>query len=542
MQNSQFDELIKSIQALADAKQFVPALEKLDALITLNKKNHYLYNMRGVINLQRTKFDLSMKDLKKAIQLKPDYAVAHSNLGSLHRTMRNISEAEDCFHRAYSIDDQDKNTLINYGNLLQSERRYLVANEIYAKLIKLFPGDAMANALYGSSLVELNRIEEAIAYQEKSASIEPGSHIYNLIGLSYMYLGSQDRAEEFFKQSIEENILNISAYYHLSDLKNFEFNDAEWNFLCGIKTQLPDEDQVLLNYTLANIYRKRGNHKEEMKCLHEGSSLQYKLTPYDHSKRSEYFNKIKQFYSASQDQYAITEDSGLRLIFIVGMPRSGTSLLEQLISNHKDVHGAGERNELGAYLNRVIEGGGPLRKKISKLKCARINYLKTVRSLTEKKIIIDKLPENFMYCGFIEKLFPEAKVIHLSRRPLATTFSIYQQKFEHPGMSYSFNMESIIKYYELYREFIDYWRASSINFLDISYEDLVTSPKKIVGDIFNYLDLDFNETMLHTAINKRSIMTASVNQVREKIHTGSISNWETYREYIGPLVSYFEPN
>ena len=137
MQNSQFDELIKSIQALADAKQFVPALEKLDALITLNKKNHYLYNMRGVINLQRTKFDLSMKDLKKAIQLKPDYAVAHSNLGSLHRTMRNISEAEDCFHRAYSIDDQDKNILINYGNLLQSERRYLVANEIYAKLIDL---------------------------------------------------------------------------------------------------------------------------------------------------------------------------------------------------------------------------------------------------------------------------------------------------------------------------------------------------------------------------------------------------------------------
>lgn len=540
MQNSQFDALITSIQAHVDAKQFVLALNKLEALIAHNKKSHYLFNMRGVINLQRTKFDLSMKDLKKAIQLKPDYAVAHSNLGSLHRAMGNISEADNCFRRAYNIDPQDKNTLINYGNLLQSGRRFLEASEIYKRLIQVSPEDAMANALYGSSLVELKRIEEAITYQEKSASIEPGSHIYSLIGLSYMYLGNQDKAEAFFKQSIEKNNLNISSYYYLSDLKNFEFNDDEWNFLCSITTQLTDEDQILLKFTLANGYRKRGNRREEMRCLHEGSALQNKLTPYDHYTNSQYSNKIKQFYDVSHDQYTVTGDSGLKLIFIVGMPRSGTSLLEHLISNHNDVYGAGELTELGAALNKAIEDKGPLRKKISKLKCARTNYLNHIISLTEKKIIIDKLPDNFKYCGFIKKLFPEATIIHLSRRPLATLFSVYQQKFEHPAMSYSYDMRSIIQYYELYLDLMNYWRASGIIFLDISYEDLVTSPKKIIGDIFNHLDLDFNETMLQTTANKRSVLTASVNQVREKIHTGSISSWEAYREYIGPLVNYFE--
>lgn len=542
MQTTQLSEILKSIYVLAENNQYPLAIEKLDTLISHNKKNHYLYNMRGVIHLQHNQLDLSEKDLKKSKKIKPDFAAAHSNLGILYRTQGRVTEAENCFRRAIKIDTQDVNTRLNLASLLNSERQFIQANKIYKELIELIPEDAQVNTLYGNSLVELNNIEEAIIFLKKAASIKPESNIFNDIGLCYMYLGEEKKAEEFYYKSIELDDLNLKAYYNLSGLKNHKFNENKIDFLCKIGDKLDEEDNVLRCFVLADIYRKNGDCIEEMRCLHEGNKIQYKNHPYEHRRRVDYFNKIKIIYDKSKDELDIKEESDIKLIFIVGMPRSGTTLLEHLISNHESVYGAGELTVIGSKLKNIIENNYPAKKIISELRLLRNEYLNSLRALTDKRIIIDKLPDNFMYSGFIQKLFPEATIIHLSREPLANSLSIYQQKFESRDLAYAFDMQAIIKFYELYRDLMAYWRTRMVNFMEVSYEDLVTVPNKTVGDIFNHLDLNYSENILTTKANKKFVKTASVNQVREKIHTQSIRGWEKYKEFIGPLASYFQPN
>ena len=153
MQTTQLSEILKSIYVLAENNQYPLAIEKLDTLISHNKKNHYLYNMRGVIHLQHNQLDLSEKDLKKSKKIKPDFAAAHSNLGILYRTQGRVTEAENFFRRAIKIDTQDVNTRLNLASLFYSERQFIQANKIYKELIELIPEDAQVNTLYGNSLV-----------------------------------------------------------------------------------------------------------------------------------------------------------------------------------------------------------------------------------------------------------------------------------------------------------------------------------------------------------------------------------------------------
>jgi hypothetical protein len=232
--------------------------------------------------------------------------------------------------------------------------------------------------------------------------------------------------------------------------------------------------------------------------------------------------------------------SDIKPIFIVGMPRSGTSLVEQIISSHKDVHGAGEllnfRNILSPILdNHLSENRKSFLKK--DFLSIRQEYLDSLASLkTDEKIITDKMPMNFRLLGFILSAIPEAKIVHLKRDPIATCWSNYNHYFT-AGNGFSFNQEDLAKFYNLYLEIMDLWHELFPNKIyDLCYEDLTMNQENETRNLLKYCDLKWDKNCLDFHKNKRGVLTASSAQVRKKIYQGSSEAWKQYEKYLEPLI------
>jgi hypothetical protein len=232
----------------------------------------------------------------------------------------------------------------------------------------------------------------------------------------------------------------------------------------------------------------------------------------------------------------------IKPIFIVGMPRSGTSLLEQILSNHPLVFGAGEVNTLhSSFLNLFspeIEG----KSLFDKLQKIRILYLDHLSIMTEKRIITDKLPLNFMWIGFIAYMFPTAKIIHITRDPIATCFSIYKTLFSNGSLNFSYDENDIIEFYKLYEDIMQFWiKHLPDNLFTIRYEDLVDNPKTAIQKVFSYIDLSYDGNILDIENNTRSVTTASDLQIRDKIYKNSSKSWMEYEKNLQKFTQAFSP-
>ena len=223
------------------------------------------------------------------------------------------------------------------------------------------------------------------------------------------------------------------------------------------------------------------------------------------------------------------------------MPRSGTSLVEQIISSHNEVFGAGELEVLAEFSVEEL-------KKYFSLKdvkfpdesflSIRKNYLNSIDKLdTSKKIITDKMPLNFRFIGFILGAFPEAKIVHLNRDARATCWSIYKYFFKSDGHGFAHNFEDLFSYYSLYLNLMDFWREIYPNKIyDISYESLTTNQEVETRKLLKYCNLEWDENCLSFHKNKRAVKTTSALQVRQKMYQGSSEAWKKYESFIKPLV------
>jgi hypothetical protein len=240
-------------------------------------------------------------------------------------------------------------------------------------------------------------------------------------------------------------------------------------------------------------------------------------------------------------EHPVNNNSAIQPIFIVGMPRSGTSLLEQIISSHNKVFGAGELEYMRDIISPIFENYiTSNKKKIQKddLLLIRQKYLDSLSSLNiNENIIIDKMPLNFRLIGFIFASFPEAKIIHIKRDAIATCWSNYKHYFpKGNGFTHSYN--DLVEYYSLYIELMDYWHKLFPNKIyDISYEKLTKNQIQETKNLLKYCDLKWDENCLNFHHNKRPVLTASSSQVRQNIYQGSSDIWKKYESYIEPLVN-----
>ena len=340
-----------------------------------------------------------------------------------------------------------------------------------------------------------------------------------------------------------------AAYFHLSQIIKFKKNDPIIAEMCAILDQqdLDIVDRINLYFALAKVYEDIGDTDRQFQMLDLGNSLRKNSLNYDITRDQHLFTRIKEAFNPAPAILKLNSSNKSKLIpiFILGMPRSGTSLVHQILDSHSKVHGAGELNYLNQAVFPFIKANNNLDKNgfsNKDLINIRNKYLDSIRNLNvNEDFIVDKMPINFRYTGFILSAIPEAKIIHIKRDSMATCWSIYKYFFT--GNAYSFNQQDIADYYGFYKDIMKFWsRLFPNKIYSLNYENLTNNQQSETKKILDYCDLEWDENCLNFHKNKSSVKTTSSMQVRQKMYQGSSEKWKKYESYLLPLIKGLTKN
>ena len=534
---------IQSVFALYSNGQIQEALDAVETLTKDYPNESLLYNISGACYKQIGQLEEAFKSFQKAVDLKPDYAEAQYNLGVTIHELGQMDSAIKCYERALAIQHAYPNAHNNLGQILLESGQPDAAMNHFEWAVAYQPEFSEAHNNLGSSLLALRQVNTAVTHYEKAIAIKPDYQLaYNNLGIAYQRLGEIDKAFKSFERALAIKSDYAKAHHNLSSLKKYTKSDkqiVEMESLLSIK-DLSQSDRIFICFALAKAYEDLGKQEELFKVLHEGNQLRKKELKYSIEKSENHNSIIKKLFNSSPKPLS-NQASTIRPIFIVGMLRSGTSVVEQIISSHHEVYGAGELKNLTQIIIPILrEHLTDDKKKLSKktFLSIRKQYLESLsRFNTSENVITDKWPLNFRSIGFILSAIPEAKIIHLKRDARATCWSIYKHYFSDTGNGWAYNFDDLAEFYKLYSELMRYWHEMFPGKVyDISYEDLTTNQEDETRKLLEYCELEWDQNCLDFHKNKRAVDTASVLQVRQKMYQGSSEAWKEHEEYLLPLI------
>ena len=297
---------------------------------------------------------------------------------------------------------------------------------------------------------------------------------------------------------------------------------------------ISEEQRCHINFGLAKACEDLGDFEQALAHYSEGNVLRKKILNYDINQDVELFKKIKANHSKIM-KYSLAPDKlskGPKPIFTVGMPRSGTTLVEQIISSHPIVTGAGELSFAPQFGAAVAKGSSELN--YEAVQNFRTRYLTKLMSVSKgNSIVTDKMPQNFLYLGLIAAAFPEAKIVHVNRNPAAVCWSNYKQYFFSKHIGYCYAIDDVISYHKLYKNLMEFWENSlSKRIYNLDYEILTANQESETHELIDYLGLDWDERCISPQDNTRSVATASNLQVRKKMYRGSSQQWKKYVPFL----------
>ena len=544
---SQLDLIIK----LYSSGQIQDALSSLELLINDYPHDPSLFNIRGACLKASNQMESAVDSFKNAINIKPDYAEAYFNLGITLQELNKPNEAIKYYENAISIKPAYPIAHNNLGIIFLGLSQLDSAAEHFNWAISYNPEFAEAHNNLGATLQQSMEFDESIKHYLKATTINPNyTQAFNNLGIIHQTLGHKDEAIKYFQKATSLAPNYASAYFNLSRIKTFLPDDIQISQMQSLVTKnLNMTEKIYLNFALAKAYEDLEKKDDLFKFLNQGNQLCKEKTNYSIENDKQKHALIQKIFSSPKYLSAIKANEGLkdklkskRPIFIIGMPRSGTTLVEQIISSHKKVYGADEMNTLSDLISEILKNFSSNNTYEFNTKTSlsiRHKYLSELSNLNvSENIITDKWPLNFQYVGFILSAFPEAKIIHLKRDARATCWSIYKYYFDSKGNGYSFDQEDLAKYYGLYSEMMAFWHELFPNKIyDISYEDLTTNQEEETRKLLEYCDLDWDKNCLNFHKNERAVKTASALQVREKMYQGSSDVWKEYEAYLKPLLN-----
>ena len=326
-------------------------------------------------------------------------------------------------------------------------------------------------------------------------------------------------------------------------LKKFRSQDEQYLKMVelSLDKNISEEQRCHINFGLAKACEDLGDYEQAYTYYGEGNVLRKKLLGYDINQDIDLFRKIK-FNYPRIERNSLEPDKlskNLMPVFIVGMPRSGTTLVEQILSSHTRVTGAGE-------LDFVEEFGKDLATGITAVNNRsmlnfREKYLDEMKKVSNGKFIVtDKMPQNFIFIGLLAAAFPEAKIIHVKRDPAAVCWANYKQYFASKNIGYCYAIDDIISYHELYENLMKFWtNALNKRIYELNYELLTVNQENETRKLIEYLCLDWDENCLSPQNNPRSVATASNLQVRQEVYQGSSEQWKKYQPFLDGAFDCF---
>jgi len=534
---------VQSVFALYSNGQIQEALDSVETLIKDYPDEPLLYNISGACYKEIDKLEMACKSFEKAVDLKPDYAEAQYNLGVTLRELGQVDAAIKSYEKALANQHAYPNAHNNLGQILLQSGQPDAAMDHFEWAVAYQPEFFEAHNNLGSSLLALGQVNTAVTHYEKALEIKPDYQLArNNLGIAYQRLGEIDKAFKSFERAQTVKSDYAQAHYNLSVLKKYTKNDKQIVEMESLLSNqdLSQSDRIFICFALAKAYEHLGKKDELFKVLHEGNQLRKKELNYTIEK-SENHNAIIEKLFNSNPKALSNQVSTIRPIFIVGMLRSGTSLVEQIISSHHEVYGAGELKNLRQIIIPILrEHLTDDKKKLSEktFLSIRQKYLESLsRFNASENVITDKWPLNFRSIGFILSAIPEAKIVHLKRDARAVCWSIYKHYFSDTGNGWAYNFEDLSEFYKLYSELMRFWHEMFPGKVyDISYEDLTTNQEDETRKLLEYCELEWDKNCLDFHKNKRTVETASVLQVQQKMYQGSSEVWKEYEEYLQPMI------
>ena len=490
-------------------KNYFKAEQYLKKII-INNNSDEIYYLYGNILKMQNKFHEAIDAYKKAISLNNKFSEAYNNLANTQKKINENENATYNYIQAIKSDQSNFGAYFNLANLYRSEKKYEDAINNYQKVLEFNP-----------------QFVEAL----------------NNIGTIQLILGNFENGLKYFKKTIEIDKFHSESYYNYVSAKKITYKDEIFlklkNFVEKEKT--PEVQNFKMYYALSKSYFDLDNYELGFKYLELASNFKLNEIEYSFKKQSRNFKKIKKYFSENVKIPSILNHFNSIPIFILGMPRSGTSLIEQIVSNHSYVYGGGELDILPSTIeNSKWEKNDNFSDTI---KIIRNEYLTKINKLSKKKFITDKLPGNFKWIGFIINAIPESKILHLERNPMAICWSIYKSYFNNPDMAFTYKQEYIAEFYILYKDLMNFWKKKYPNkFINIVYEEFVEDYENNIKKIFQKLELNWENHLLEFYKNNKPVETSSFQQVRKKIYKNSSEEWKKYKEFLGPMMEVLSKN
>ena len=507
----------------------------------------------AVCYLKNNKQDLSHKHFEKSLKLKDDYLDTYIFYSRALRQSRLDNKAIEILNSGSKQIKGDKSKIkYELGEIHRENKNFLLAITNYAQILKKNPGN---HVLHNSLAVCYEAIGEntmAEASYLKAIKLQPNYfHALSNYGNLLTSLGKKEEALKYFDKCIKfkSNLSRIFRY--ISILINF--NNKEDRYFKLMKNYEgseefkndPDKDQFY--FAILKAYEDLKDDRNFGKYLILANDNKRKhISNNKVDKELKYFELIKSTFSEGVSQSLIPTLDGSSIILIVGMPRSGTTLVEQILGSHDKIKAGGEqiffqdllRNNLNFYnkadFQKDFEKFESFKNKIG------TEYLKKIKSLSANKIITDKLPFNFFYIGFFFAIFKNIKIINLIRDPLDNCFSIYKNYFPE-DISFAYNQKELPRYYHLYKDLMNHWENIFKNkIFNLSYEELIKDQKGTTQKLLDYCNLEWDENCLNFFNSQSSVRTLSTAQVRRPIYNSSIKSWKKYKELLRDMVSEFE--
>jgi len=544
---SQFDLVIK----FYSSGQVQEALSSLESLINDYPHDPSLFNIRGACFKTINQIESAVESFKTAINIKPDFVEANFNLGLTLQELKKPNEAIKYYEKAISIKPAYPVAHNNLGLIFLGSNQLDLAAEHFEWAISYNPEFAEAYNNLGVTLQQCRQFEASIKQYLKAITISPKyAQAFNNLGIVYQTLGRQSEAIKYFQKAIILVPNYISAIFNLSRIKTFLPDDIQISQIQSLTTEnLNTIEEIYLNFTLAKVNEDLEKKDALFNFLNKGNQLCKEKSQYSLESDQHKHAIIKKIFITPKylSKIIVTDELRGKLkakkpIFIIGMPRSGTTLVEQIISSHKKIYGAGEMNTLSNFISDIlteVSSSNNYKLNQKSLLSIRHKYLAELSALNvSENIITDKWPLNFQYVGFILAIFPEAKIIHLKRDARATCWSIYKHFFSDISNGWAYNFKDLAGFYNLYSEMMTFWHELFPNKIyDISYEDLTLNQEKETRKLLEYCELDWDENCLNFHENDRAVKTASALQVREKMYQGSSDVWKKYEAHLKPLLN-----
>ena len=508
--NEDYGLLYKGVRHL-NASRYRKAEDAFKKVLIEDENNIDALRFMGILAFKSGNHDIAEAMLTKALKLDPTYTLVWANLAQVFSVTAQLDKAKKSFKNILNMEPKNGLIWAEYGTVLTKLANYKEGRDAYLKALEFKPDSPRVHLSLG--------------------------HVYKT-------MGEIDNSVNSYKNTIIQNNHSGEAYWSLANLKTYSFSENEINKMEEtLKEDMSDIERSQMHFALGKAYEVKKDFDNSFKNYYEGNKVKKGLIKYSSDDTTENTKRILNFFNQENIQNLSKSSSNNKdPIFVLGMPRSGSTLVDQIISSHSKVDGTQELPniiKIAAELNNDSQNTYPeVLKELDNTKLSDLgkNYItETAWARENAPFFVDKMPNNFIHIGLIKTILPNAKIIDTRRDPMDTCFSCFKQFFAR-GQLFTYSLEDLGKYYTDYIRAMNHWHnIYGKDIFTVHYDNVVNETEETIRELIDYCNLPFEQECLEFYNSSRPVKTPSAEQVRQPIYKSGLNYWKNYDKHLLPL-------